>query len=121
VDTIPVNGFHLKDGGKCGLSSGWHVRHDGVCLGSVGVVKGARVVLAEPRVLEGVGAVDFVCVRKEKPEVVEGLVRDKFKPRNGVLVSGGPSKVGNKGFVRGSDEGGRPHGGGRVVEAGWHC
>jgi hypothetical protein len=71
--------------------------------------------------LKLVGAVDLVCVRKEEPEVAEGLVRDKFELRKGVLVSGGSSKVSDKGFVRGPGEGGRPHGGGRVVEAGWHC
>jgi hypothetical protein len=85
------------------------------------VIKGAGVVLAEPRVLKVVGAVDLVCVRKEEPEVVEGLIWNEFEARKGVLVSGGPSKVSDKGFVRGPGKGGRSHGGGRVVEVGWHC
>jgi hypothetical protein len=72
-------------------------------------------------VLEGVGAVDFVCVRKEEPEVAKGLVRDELKLRKGVLVSNGPSKVGDEGFVGSPGKGGRLHGGGRVVEVGWHC
>jgi hypothetical protein len=73
------------------------------------MVKGARVVLAEPRVLEGVGVVDLVCVREEEPKVAEGLMRDKFKARKGVLVSGGSPKVCNEGFVRGPGKGGRSH------------
>jgi hypothetical protein len=84
-------------------------------------MKGARVVLAEPGVLESVGAVDFMCVREEEPEVAEGLVGDEFKARKGILVSDGSSKVSDEGFVRGPGKGGRPHRGGRVVEAGWHC
>jgi hypothetical protein len=84
-------------------------------------MKGTRVVFTEPGVLEGVRTVDFVCVGEEEPEVAEGLVRDEFKMRKGVLVSGGSSKVSNKGSVRDLGEGGRPYGGGRVVEAGWHC
>jgi hypothetical protein len=120
VDAIPVNGFHLNDSGKCGLSSGRSVGHDGACLGSIGVIKGAQVVLAEPRVLEGVGAVDFVCVRKEEPEMAERLVRDEFKLRESVLVSGGSSKVSDEGFAGGPGEGWRPHGGGGVVETSWH-
>jgi hypothetical protein len=121
VDAIPINGFHLNDGGKCGLSNGRSVGHDEACLRSVGVVKGARVVLTEPRVLESVGAVDFVCVRKEEPEVAEVLVWDEFKLRESILVGGRLPKVGDEGFVGGLGRGGRPHGGGRVVEAGWHC
>jgi hypothetical protein len=84
-------------------------------------MKGARVVLAEPGVLEGVGAVNFVCVGEEEPKVTEGLVGDEFKVRKGVLVSDGLSKVSDEGFVRCPGEGGRLHRGGRVVEAGWHC
>jgi hypothetical protein len=37
-------------------------------------MEGTQVVFAEPRVLEGVRAVDFVRVREEKPEVAEGFV-----------------------------------------------
>jgi hypothetical protein len=121
VDAVAVDGSHFGDGRKCGLSGGWSVRHDGVHLGSVGVMKGARVILAEPRVLESVGAIDFVCVRKEEPEMAEGLVRDEFELRESVLVSGGSSKVGDEGFVGGLGEGGRPHRGGGVVETSWHC
>jgi hypothetical protein len=67
------------------------------------------------------GAVDFMCVRKEEPEMAEGLIRDEFKLRGSVLVGGGSSKVSDEGFVGGPGEGGRPHGGGGVVETGWHC
>jgi hypothetical protein len=121
MDAIAVDGFHFDDGGKYGLSSGWGVRHNEIGLGSVGVMKGARVVLAEPRVLESVGAVNFVCVGKKEPEVTKGFVWDEFELGKGVLVSGRPSKVSDEGFVRGLCEGRRPHGDGRVVEAGWHC
>jgi hypothetical protein len=72
-------------------------------------MEGTRVVLAKPRVFEGVGAVNLVNVREEEPEVAEGFVRDKFKARKGVLVSGGLPKVRNEGFVGGPGEGGRPH------------
>jgi hypothetical protein len=85
------------------------------------VVKGARVVLAEPRVLEGVGAVDLVCIRKEEPEVTEGLVGDELKARKGVLVSGRSPKVSDEGFVGGLGRGRRSHRSGWVVEASWHC
>ena len=121
MDAIAVDRSHFDDGGKCGLSGDWSVRHDGVCLGSVGVMKGARVVLAEPRVLESVGAIDFMCIRKEEPEMAEGLVRDEFKLGKSVLVGGGLSKVGDEGLVGGLGEGGRPHRGGGVVEMSWHC
>jgi hypothetical protein len=84
-------------------------------------MEGTGVILAEPRVLESVGAVDLVCVRKEEPEVAEGLVRDKFKVRKGVLVGGGVPKVSDERFAGSPGGGGRPHGGGRVVEVGWHC
>jgi hypothetical protein len=72
------------------------------------MMKGARVVFAEPRVLEGVGAVDLVSIRKEEPEVAEGLVQDELEARKGILVSGGPSKVSDEGFVGSPGEGGRP-------------
>jgi hypothetical protein len=85
------------------------------------VVKGTRIVFAEPRVLEGVGAVDFVCIGEEKPEVAEGLARDKFKLGKSVLAGDGSTKVSDEGFVGGFGEVGRPYRGGRVVEAGWHC
>jgi hypothetical protein len=85
------------------------------------VIKGARVVLAEPRVLEGVRAVDFVCIREEEPKVAERFVGHKFKARKGVLVSSGSPKVSNEGFVGDLGRGGRPHRSGRVVEASWHC
>jgi hypothetical protein len=84
-------------------------------------MKGAQVVFTEPRVLEGVRAVDFVCVREEEPEMAEGLIRDEFKLRKGVLVSGRLSEVGDEGSVGCHGEEGRPHGGSGVVEAGWHC
>ena len=99
MDAIPVDGFHFSDSGECELSGGWSVRHDGACLGSVGVVKGAQVVLAEPRVLEGVGAVDFMCVREEEPKMTEGLVRDELELGKSILVGGWPSEVGDKGSV----------------------
>ena len=121
MDAVAVDGPHFDNGGKCGLSGNWGVRHDGVCLGSVGVMKGAQVVLAEPRVLESVGAIDFVCIRKEEPEVTEGLVQDKFELGKGVLVGDGLSEVSNEGFVGSLGEGGRPHKGGGVVETSWHC
>jgi hypothetical protein len=85
------------------------------------VVEGTRIVLAEPRVLESMGAVDFVRVRKEEPEVTEGLVRNEFKLGKGVLVSGGPSKVSDEGFAGSLGEGGRLRGSGWVVKTGWHC
>jgi hypothetical protein len=72
-------------------------------------------------VLKGVGAVDFVCVRKEEPEIAERLVQDELKLGESVLVSGGSSKVSNEGFAEGPGEGGRLHGGGGVVEMSWHC
>jgi hypothetical protein len=84
-------------------------------------MKGARVVLAEPRVLESVGAVDFVCVGEEEPKVAEGLARDEFKLGKSVLVGEGPTKVGNERFVGVSSEVGGPHRGSGIVEAGWHC
>jgi hypothetical protein len=121
VDAVAVDGSHFDDGGKCGLSGGRGIRHDRVRLGSVGVMEGARVVFAEPRVLEGVGAIDFVCIQEEEPEMVEGLVRDEFKLRESVLVGDGSSEVGDEGFVGGLGDGGRPHRGGGVVETSWHC
>jgi hypothetical protein len=50
--------------------------------------------------LEGVGAVDFVCLRKEEPEVVEGFPWDKLELGKGVLVGSGLSEVGSKGVDR---------------------
>jgi hypothetical protein len=61
------------------------------------VVKGARVVLTEPRVLEGVRAVDPVSVGEEKPEVTKRLVWDEFELGKGVLVSGGSTEVSDEG------------------------
>jgi hypothetical protein len=71
--------------------------------------------------LESVGAVDFVRVREEKPEVTEGFVRNEFKLGKGILVSGGPSKVSDEGFAGRFGERGRSHGSGWVVKTGWHC
>jgi hypothetical protein len=85
------------------------------------VVKGARVVSTEPRVLEGVGAVDFVCVGEVEPEMAEGLVWNELKLGNGILVGNRPSEVSDKGFIGSPGEGRRPHRGGGVIEAGWHC
>jgi hypothetical protein len=84
-------------------------------------MKGTRVVLAEPRVLKGVRAIDFVSVGEKEPEVAERLVRDEFKARESVLVGDGLSKVSDEGFVRGLSEEGGPYWSGRVVEASWHC
>jgi hypothetical protein len=100
VDAIPVDGFHFNDGGECGLSDDWSVRHDGAHLGSVRMVEGARVVLAEPRVLEGVGVVDFMCVGEEKPEMTEGLVWDELELGKSVSVGSRPSEVGDERSVR---------------------
>jgi hypothetical protein len=62
-------------------------------------MKGARVVFTEPRVLEGVGVVDFVGVGEEEPKVTEGLVWDEFELGKSVLIGGWSSKVGNEGSV----------------------
>jgi hypothetical protein len=59
-------------------------------------MKGAQVVFAEPRVLEGVRAIDFVCVREEEPEVSEGFLGDKLELGNSVWVGDGASKVGDQ-------------------------
>ena len=64
------------------------------------MVKWAQVVFAEPGMLDGVGAVDFVCLRKEEPEVVEGFPWDKLELGKGVLVGSGLFKVGSKGVDR---------------------
>jgi hypothetical protein len=91
------------------LNGCWGGRHAEFNLGSVGMMKGARVVLAEPRVLKGVQAIDFVSIREEEPEVAEGFVGDEFKARKGVLMGDGPSKVGDERFVGGLSREGRPH------------
>jgi hypothetical protein len=85
------------------------------------VVEGTRVVLAEPRVLESVGAIDFVRVREEEPEMTEGLVWDEFKLGKGVVIRDGPSKVRDEGSAGSLGEDWRPHGSGWVVKTGWHC
>jgi hypothetical protein len=84
VDTISVDGLHFNDGVECGLSGGRSVGHDEASLGSIGVMEGTRVVFTEPRVLEGVRVVDFVCVREEKPEVSEGFLGNELELRDGV-------------------------------------
>jgi hypothetical protein len=48
-------------------------------LASIGMVEQAGIVFAEPRVLEGVRAINFVCVGEEEPEVLEGFPGDEFK------------------------------------------
>jgi hypothetical protein len=118
---VTVDGRYFDDGGEHGLSGCWGGGHTKTSLGSVGVMEGAGVVLAEPRVLESVGAVDLVCVGKEEPEVAEGFVRDEFKVREGVLVGDGAPKVSDERFAGSLGGEGGPHRGGRVVEAGWHC
>ena len=47
------------------------------------------------------GAIDFVSVGEEEPEVTKGLIWDEFKLGESVLVSGGLRKVGNEGLVGG--------------------
>jgi hypothetical protein len=81
MDAVPLNGGYFDDCGEHRRSGCWGSRHAEVGLGTVGVMEGTRVVLAEPRVLEGVGAVNLVSVREEEPEVAEGFARDKLKAR----------------------------------------
>jgi hypothetical protein len=121
VDTIPINGFHVDGGCRFRLSGSWSGGHNGDDLGSIGVMEGTRVVLAEPGVLEGMRVVDLMCLREVEPEVAKGFPWDKLELGKGVLVSGRPSKVGNKGVNRCFDNGGRAHGGGGIVESSWHC
>ena len=104
MDAISVNRFHFDDGGERGLGGGRSVGHNETDLGSVGVMKGARVVFTEPRVLEGVGVVDFVGVGEEEPKVSEGFLWNKLELGNGVWIGSGTSKVGDQwwdgGWVR---------------------
>jgi hypothetical protein len=99
VDAIPVNGFHFDNGGECGLGGGWSVGHDEAGLGSIGMMEGTQVILAEPGVLEGVGAVDLMSVGKEEPEVTEGLIWDELELGKSVLVGGWSPKVSDEGSV----------------------
>jgi hypothetical protein len=64
------------------------------------MMEGTRVVLTEPGVLEGVRAVNFVCVGEEESEVAERFVWDKFKLREGILVGGRSPEVSDKGVDR---------------------
>jgi hypothetical protein len=43
------------------------------------MVEWAGVVLAEPRVLEGMRVIDFMSLGEVEPEVTEGFPQDKFK------------------------------------------
>jgi hypothetical protein len=96
MDAIAVDGSHFDDSGECRLSGDRSIGHDEAGLGSVGVMKRTRVVFAEPRVLEGVRAVDFLCIREEEPKVPEGFSRDKLELGNGVWIGSGASKVGDQ-------------------------
>jgi hypothetical protein len=121
VDTIPGEGLHLDDRDELGLSGNWCGGHDGVGLGSVGVVEWAGVVFTEPGVLKGVRVVNLVRLREEEPEVPEGFPWNELELGKGIEVGSGASKVGHQGVVRCSGEVGRSYGGCGVVEAGWHC
>ena len=61
------------------------------------MVEWTGVVLAEPRMLEGVRAVNFVCSGEEEPEVVEGLSGDELKMGKVILIGGGLSEIGHQG------------------------
>ena len=100
MDMIPSKRFNLNDRNELGLSGGQHGGHDGVNLGSIGVIKWAKVVFAEPEVLEGMRAVNFVGLGEEEPEVVKGLPRDELKLEKSVLIGSRSSEVGNKGVDR---------------------
>jgi hypothetical protein len=100
MDTVSGKGFDLDNKDELRLSGGWSSGHGQGSLGSVGVMKGAGVVLAEPGVLEGVRAVDFMGLEKEKPEVAKRFPREELKLRNGVLIGDWPSKVRSKGVDR---------------------
>ena len=106
---------------KPGLDSNWRGGHGGVDLASVGVMEWARIVFAEPRVLEGVRVINFVCVGEEEPEVSEGFPRDEFELGKDIWVCSGASEVGHKGFTRCFGKVGRSYRSCGVIEAGWHC
>jgi hypothetical protein len=97
VDAISGEGLHLDDQDELGLGGSQSGGHGGVDLASVGMVEWARVVFAEPGVLEGVRVVNLVCLGEEEPEVTEGLSRDELELGKGVLVSSGLSEVGHQG------------------------
>jgi hypothetical protein len=61
------------------------------------MMKGAGVVPAEVRMLKGVGTVDFMCLRVEEPEMLEGFSRDEFELGQSIVVGSRSPKVGNKG------------------------
>jgi hypothetical protein len=103
------------------LSGSWCAGHDKTSLGSIGVIKGARVVFAKPGVLEAVRAVDFMSIGEEKPEVVKGFVRDELELGKGVLIGSGSCKVGDERSIGCLGWKGRSYGGSGVVESGWHC
>jgi hypothetical protein len=121
MDMVPSKGFDLDDGDKLGLGGSWHSGHNGVNLGSIGVVEWAGIVFAEPGMLDGMRTVDFVGLREKEPKMVEGFSRDKFELRKSVLVGGGPSEICHKGVNGCLGWEGRPQGGNGVVETSWHC
>ena len=90
-------------------------------LASVGMVEWARVVFTEPGMLEGMRAVNLVCLGEEEPKVMKGLSRDELELGKSVWIGSGVSEVGHQGVVRCFGEVGRSHRGSGVVEAGWHC
>jgi hypothetical protein len=119
VDAVAVDGFHFDDSGKCRLSSCWSGGHIRGGLGSVGMVKGAGIVFAEPRVFKGVGAVDFVHVGEEEPKVMERFIRDELELGKGVWVGSRASEVGDQWWS--GDWIRLPCWSSGVVETGWHC
>jgi hypothetical protein len=121
VDAIPGDRLHFDSRDEPRLDSDWIGRHGRIDLASVGVMEWAGVVLAKPGVLKGVRVVDLVCLREEKPEVAEGLSRDKLELGKGVGIGSGVSEVGHEGTVRCFGEVRRPYGSGGVVETSWHC
>jgi hypothetical protein len=121
VDVIAINGLNTNGSGGFGLGSGWDGGHDGNSLDSVGMVEGTRVVFAEPGVLEGVRAGDFVCVGEEEPEVAKGFPWNKLELGKSILVGGRSSEVGDKGVDGRPGWKREPYRGSGVVEASWHC
>jgi hypothetical protein len=97
VDAVSINGLYANGHREFRLSGGWSGGHDEGGLGSVGMMEGTRIVFTEPRVLEGMRAVNFVRVREEEPEMTKGLIRDKFELGKGVLVGDRSSEVSNEG------------------------